>query len=375
MQDENFRVELELTKMVSKQDPFTQLSAPLLTVESYAAHPQYYVSKSNDDMIIFGTDTDDKESSPGIIMFNLNNSTYLKIDYPSTTLQTLGIPMFPGNAFDSKRNKLYVFNGYHKYFISCVVDTYQTNHIKLGDRFNVAGWTKALYIPDPIDEIHLFESSRHFRFDTNKDEMTKCGTFNSLGRNAVRFVNPIYIQSLQRLMLFGGNWNQEIFCCKLYEKNQENYEWESYDKIMPHRAGWGSYHVILAFDVIVFVFYLRTAQNYDIWCLDLKFESEEWYKCGYKCKGNEDGAIEYQYVVKARNNDVHIIGFGDDTQCHTKVSLFDLVPMDLYEMHSKHYQLLVIGYFKKLNQESDLNYPQIPSVLIDLVSLYYPALL
>lgn len=361
--------------MVSKEDPFTQLPVPLLKLGSYAANPQYYISKSGDDMITFGTDTDVSESSPGIVMYNLNNSTYLKIDYPSTTLSSVGIPIFPGNAFDSKRNKLYVFNGYHKYFISFVVDTYQTKHIKLGDRFNVAGWTKALYIPDPIDEIHLFESSRHFRFNTCKNEMIKCGTFNSLGKTTVRFVNPIYIQSLQKLMLFGGNWNQEIFVCDLYEQNQAEFEWTSCDIIMPHRAGWGSYHVISAFDIIVFVFYLRSAQNYDIYCLDLKFKNEKWYECEYKCKGNEDGTVEYQYVVKTDNNDIHFIGFRNESRCHTKVSLFDLVPMELYEVHSKYYQLLIIGYFKNLKQENDLNYPEIPSVLKELVVLYYPALL
>ena len=59
----------------------------------------------------------------------------------------------------------------------------------------------------------------------------------------------------------------------------------------------------------------------------------------------------------------------------TKVSLFDLVPMELYELHSEYYQLLIIGYFKNLKQENELHYPEIPSVLKELVVLYYPALL
>ena len=98
-------------------------------------------------------------------------------------------------AFDSKRNKLYVFNGYHKCFVSFVMDAYRPKHVKVVDLLNVSGSTKALYITDPIDEIHLFENSRHFRYDTSMDEMVKCGVFTSLG--TVSFVNPIYVQSQQ----------------------------------------------------------------------------------------------------------------------------------------------------------------------------------
>ena len=187
---------------------------------------------------------------------------------------------------------------------------------------------------------------------------------------------PIYIPSQQKLLAFcflNAPW---ISNCKLeiisLDLMNEAAEWQHYDDIQFN--GWihtfdDAYDAILGFANIILIF---DFYNLDIMCYHLLDNTSYKSKCKipetmkYNPRGRSSGINSF--AIKNGDNNVHIINFGSGK--HVQADLFKLIPTELLQSHRRHYQSLIMGYLREIENEN--NIPCIAFVLKTLIVKFFP---
>eukprot|EP01084_Bolivina_argentea_P088158 159174_1 len=227
---------------------------------------------------------------------------------------------------------------------------------------------QGIYIKS-LDEIHVFgdgNTDTHFKYDT-LDMLSPFKILPGIDDNKT-FRNGImiYVELKKQLLMFGG-WNgifldpicyDDIWYCNLEQYGINDYKWEKYPIKLPQKHK--HFCCVLAFDSLIFVFYIRNDLDKSIWCLDLM--SNKWYKSHktFPCNFGKS------YAIKTKDNCVHFMQcIYSDAPYHLKLSLYDIIPLELNKVYKNKYKPIVYGFIRNV-------YHIIPMSLIDIILNFIP---
>ena len=237
---------------------------------------------------------------------------------------------------------------------------------------------KFKYIPSPIDQLHVIRNGDHYVIsnDIDTEDFAKLVEPNiGIGREHPLgdYVDTKLIYNDQTKMLMAFQEGNEILLCDIHDKDQSEYNWRKSRITLKNGLPREGHHFepILGWNQILFIFDL---EQRIIECIDLNHPQNGQYVNHI----NEDTVFEF--VIKDKNNDIHLLQLnGNDRRdhalihkksYHSKVSLFDLIPLEVLKMNQKDYNPLIIGYCKEC--ERDKRLPFIPMYLKQLILKFYP---
>ena len=235
--------------------------------------------------------------------------------------------------------------------------------------------TNFKYIPSPINQLHVIVDGNHYVISNNIDEYH----FAKLVASNVAMAKPTkFVYNVETKILMAFQAGNEILLCNIYDQNQQKYDWtKSKLKLKHNLPDDGDYFgPILGWNQTLFIFNLE--QKF-IECTDLKNPMNGHYVIDI----NQD--VVFEYVIKDKDNDIHLLQLNSDDHIHyshdrkpsfykksyhCKVSLIDLVPMEIIRMNQKDYEPLIVGYCKQCEKYERL--PFIPMYLKQLILKFYP---
>eukprot|EP01084_Bolivina_argentea_P181140 312880_1 len=139
------------------------------------------------------------------------------------------------------------------------------------------------YVGIPFNEVHIIWSdwlrSYHMKYNPNNDQLIKLKAINLDGNKPFSESKMIYIESQQRLMLFGGikgyrgyqnpKLRNSIYYTDIFNKKQIKYKWYKLNGILPYKYVHPChYDIIEGYDGLIFLFYFLEKSNTEIWCLN-----------------------------------------------------------------------------------------------------------
>ena len=308
-----------------------------------------------------------------IVKYNLDtHMTENTFDCPYAQLTRID-----DHCIDSDNGIIYIIGNSHSRLIwgsfsMNINQWYLLHNIDIG----VDKTANCCFIPSPFNEFHV-TCMGHYKCDTLKKQIVKFNNNTSLfkafpslddtkGELRSKF---IYHKSSQQLMRFEPE-SDCIYVCDI-RTDDEPSDWRPYPTKLPTTLGYPLfYKVILAWDQIIFLFdYFKssnwTINNSVIWCLDLRHNGK-WYQLNSKCPGGE----MYPQIIKDDENNIHIMQFLKEHNCHYKVSLFDLIPPEIVRLNRKRFDPLIIGFVKECEKRNKMIF--IPMYLKRLIVQFYP---
>eukprot|EP01083_Nonionella_stella_P058662 153632_1 len=275
-------------------------------------------------------------------------------------------------CIDPNNNTIYIIGGTRESnfidhdFISFNYRTKQWNLTKLNiDHV----FPNCVFIPSPINQLHLTFNNTHFRYDETQQTLIalddNIGTTQTaeteqifLHERGYPFANELGVNDFpakfvfneltMQLMMFQRTCSNILYC-KITDKFQKSYDWKIHPVKVPQRiTALDEVAIVMAWNQIVFMFYNQFAignGSYynNVWCLDLL--QNKWFQSPYKSP--EQGSPPH--VVKDCDNNVHFLDLLDinDHPSHFKASLHDFVPLELIKSHQKKIDILITGYIKE----------------------------
>ena len=324
----------------------------------YFPNTLYYHSPlHNKSYLILSTDS--RETNNGIFQYDIKLDIISKLaDYPPEFHVTNH-----GNAIVN--DMLYIFCGAYRVFAILNLKTLEWNikcknqfmslvhHSRL-DQINTLSYNilemlqpKSVYIPHPINELHIFGNahlrSYHMKYDEEQQTFIELSGVN--GNSMLMYSHLIYVEQQQRMYIIGGEipkWGQqvaanEIWYCSLNGDN-DDYKWKLYEQELKDITS-RIIDVILGFEWIIFVFY-----EYEIWCLDLMI-TQKWYKSS-KVLIHKESMNMFGHGVKSDPYGDCVHFYEDMDYGHISISLFDVMPEKLTHVYRKWYDHLLSGYIR-----------------------------
>eukprot|EP01084_Bolivina_argentea_P022124 41118_1 len=277
------------------------------------------------------------------------------------------------SVLDSTNHILYSFNDYDKYTKLDIINKKQTEHkYYYHQTFKIVfSQTNILYLPCPINEIHIIYTNKHFRFDINTNEMiyvadTQIPVFDILSRR----YNPfIWVESMKKIFLFCRN---SIYYCQINGNKQNKYEWKKFEIILPYKSN--NYFVLLVYDSIVMIHYNDHYEKYyGVYCIDL-FHQKMF-------KGSDFSPLVYFSPSYLNPKNIHgLMGNTIDGQLITcNDNMIHFVARKYYKWPTNKYipkvikderNFLAVGYIKKQENEYSL-YNVVPFYISMLILKFY----
>eukprot|EP01083_Nonionella_stella_P081233 223639_1 len=243
------------------------------------------------------------------------------------------------------------------------------------------------YVPYPFNVLHLIWSdhhrSYHMKYDPKTHQLCKLTSINLDWNRPFSESKMIYIESQRKLLLFGGikgyyghtaahpKCSNKIYFTYINDKHQTKYEWYRSKVDLPHKhVAPMYYHVISAFDGLVFVFYFCTEQDKGIWCLN-SF-TEKWYRVKslpfpfY----TDNRLFDPQFVVKTNTNFIHFMKSNYYKKYHYKIKLNDIINDEVIAEYNR-CLICLLGGFMRENTNIDHNNMHIAIDLIRIVLYFY----
>eukprot|EP01084_Bolivina_argentea_P169700 294153_1 len=209
--------------------------------------------------------------------------------------------------------------------------------------FNFTSYIKAnlYFIPDEIEEIHLFIANNHYRI--TRYEFNEPLQIERTNDNCEKHLSPIiWCNKMQRLI---GMADKSIYHCDINQKMQSQYIWkiDDQEQIDYNKEDIVNAHFILINKHILFIFMLVVSE---IFCIDLL------YGITYKVNKSIPAVINYTSTVAQTNNGyIHVIE-NQMTGIHLRISLFDIIPKELDGYYRKNIcNPLVFGYISKMKKK------------------------
>ena len=344
--------------------PFQKLQALSKQRFNFETHrPVKYPQNSNS--IIISTDKD--ESNAGIYTFDIDkNEMKLLRQFSSQWLMKRD----HGQFIDYIHNDLYLFGGDGWQFCKFNFDEKtiiygSDNHNYNEDIAEIGDYPKTAQISESI--IYGARGNIHFIFDAKNQRFREIDVHKQI--NIASYYRKLtYIPCTKQLIIAGGDRSDNIYICNIdTNEYQYDYKWHKSRLKMPRKVYCERYYKIVPFGDILFVFYLHTIHFNNIWILDLI--KQKWFISEYnvpKCFGRRT------HLIRDKNDqDIHLLEFQD--QLHFKVNGYELIPSTLILIRRKHYHSLIMGYIR--HEEKQKNIPNIPSVLKQLILMFYPLIL
>lgn len=278
------------------------------------------------------------------------------------TLQTGGVTGFYNNVasysaltVDSENDRLYCHGNRFS-----IIDL-KTRKIVHSEPIKALGVSSICYIPSPIDQLQLSGThTLHIKYNYDESHVfMRCGTIIDYHQIVSARLRYTEYDGRKILFLLGGRepeasttFNVDIYYCTDLEIHKGKYRnnWRTHKMELPLTSQ-QAIEFIIGFGFCLFAFYSE-----QIWCLDLK--RNKWYKLEQNTPKNT------RSVVKVNDNYLHFY-------CNKKgweISLYDLLPKDLIETHSKEQYKVVNGYVR--NYHETLNGQVVPNELKFIMARY-----
>eukprot|EP01084_Bolivina_argentea_P303213 523444_1 len=172
------------------------------------------------------------------------------------------------------------------------IDEYEVNYYFANRRNSMSC---GCFIPSPINELHIIFNANMQSYHMKLDEKNqKCIKLPAEINETIPLANSrmMYIASQQHLFVFGGVEghfdkgargyyshinpiiSDNIWCCRITEQNQLQYNWTLYGIKMPYKTE--RFDAVQVFDGIVIIIYFHEECRGEIWCLNT------WNKILYK---------------------------------------------------------------------------------------------
>lgn len=192
-------------QMSSSLNTFTKLNKITAHFFEFIPKPSQY----NDSTFIISSDYNEGVNYimiPGIYQYNINNNKIDLIDNPHFR------PSCHGQFIDIENDTFYVFNDIYSIFCALNLKTKKIIYDKFNKKYNCSNYPSTIHIPSPINQIHILDSNGdHFKFKCNNNKLIKLNKlkYNNIIENA----KILYIESTKKLMIIGGHFNNECYCC------------------------------------------------------------------------------------------------------------------------------------------------------------------
>eukprot|EP01084_Bolivina_argentea_P034332 63542_1 len=345
--------------------------------DSVHSNAIYYQGKDGECFIVASNPTEGK-TKPGIYKLKLRETSWSCLsEYPSEIeMNCMCIAIDKSDDIiyftDNKLSKIITFDlkdqswklydidtKYEKFFAGC----YEYH------RYVSLASNSSAY-----NQIHIGSVKfGHYIFNISRQELIKINTefpYNT---------KLLHIPSMQQMMMLTTSvyHNNLIHFYKIAETDQTSHKCQLYPLKLHYesekRIG---VTYLLVFETLLFVFYGyeefdwgSTEIGGDIYCLDL-FKTK-WYKLPYKLPKNYDPGFEFDgsRVVKSRDNYAYFLNFRTQ-KFIGRISLYELIPKQLYESYKQYYELLIMGNLREL--EKNKQYPHLPHVLKKWIVQYFP---
>lgn len=217
-----------------------------------------------------------------------------------------------------------------------------------------------LYLPSPMNEIYLFGKRYHYKFSKNQLKLEEIH---------LNIINPFYsyskiifIKSLNKLISFGCNEWDEIWCCDMKNNKQIKYEWKLMNIKIPTdmiHVSYRDYYFFNVYNTIIVGVYDSSDK---IWLLDLLNIDDGWCESDKKFKNPHFFDVS---PITARN---YIYFVFKSRIC--KISIKNVLTKSLYNKYGLMYFDIINGYFKLIKKTYKINY-SMPIVLLHLIVRYY----
>lgn len=348
--------------------------------------PVYFNDGRNTTLII----TESHVGDAGIWQYDLDQQTIIaKFKYPDN-----GRIIICAHALDSERKILYLMGKFYEMEASLV-----------SFDFNTKKWTQlweldededemvdALYIPSPINELHLVTDNHNYRFSKIDDvyytNFMERYTLSKSKDSIIQKDTLMYCKQLGMLMVYEthSGW---LFS-NIKSKDQQNFNWRrcrtKYNENIAD-SGWGWFSVFLGWDQIIF--WLEFDENADdsdddndndkdkdnkdllftVWCLDL-LHDDQWYKSQLFYRKDLPGDWNNPDTFTDDDNSLHFMSLKEDNSYHYKMSLYSIIPKQIIDLNQNELKPLIRGFVKKFEKNNEMIF--IPLYLQDLIVQFYP---
>lgn len=350
--------------------PFVQLDDPqypfpLDESTKLGAPPIYYWDDAEQTSFVFMIDEE------GIIKYDLDQQRTTSQYIPPTMVRSAWTD--PYGHLNKDKGLIYIHLLYSEWVLFNIHTKEWTylGEANLDSHFRAA-FMNMLYIPAPIDEMHAIAGNTHYKIATKQNgtklAISKLSETLEMTHSANCIFNPISKQ----IWLFPEK-SRNIMVCDINVRNQKSMKWKICCIKQPHKATYSKY-----FDVIIawnqLLFYFDHAQD-TIHCIDL-LHSQQWIQIDF-FKERVPDWMTLDYAVKDKHNNIHLLKVFECQEAvdpkytsHIKVSLLDLIPMQIIKMNHEDMDPLVIGYCKQC--EKDDKIPYLPLYLKKLILQFYP---
>ena len=273
-------------------------------------------------------------------------------------------------CFNPVNRTFYIIDGYLQWWITFNLDTEEWN-ILFEEETNSVTASNLKYIPSPINQIHVIQNDDHYIISNDINETRFVASnigIKTIRNNHYAKTKLIYNNQTNELMAF--HYGKEILLCNIYDRAQENFSWRkcriTLENYLP--ADSDAFEPILGYDQILLLFTLETHRKSAL-CIDLKHPETGQFVNGI----NKN--ITFQYVIKDNNNDIHLLQLNsnehnDNPSYHYKISLFDLIPLEILKVNQRDFEPLVIGYCKECEKNDKVAF--VPLYLKRLIVKLYP---
>ena len=320
-----------------------------------------------------------------IYAFDISTKIFIKFcQYPSSSENDDELeanidfdPIWHSAVIDQHNDKLYILSGINSDF--AVLDLFTKKWSfdeSIKENIPLIVLSKSVCIQD-LNEFHVFgDGNFETHFKWNKNNFLKpIEILDGIENNKIfRDSAFIYSRKTERMYMFGG-WNgifldcicyEDIWYCDVKKGVYNDYQWKLSSLKMPQKQK--HFATVLAFECLVFVFYIRNDLDKSIWCLDLI--QKKWYKshklfpCNY---GTAD-------AVKTKDNHIHFICCDwSNAPYHIRLNLYDIVPLELVNEYEKKWRPVIYGYVKEIQMMDDmLRDVIVPISLIEMILKFYP---
>ena len=182
--------------------------------------------------------------------------------------------------------------------------------------------------------------------------------------------DPKFVVDEHRSLIyaFDGKYHSNIHHIKITDDNG----WEITENEAPVPSPEDTSFVLRYNHSMIYVYgclilmMFRHCKSTDIWILDLR--NKTWYKSESKMPYTFDSN-----VIDGMDNFIYFIFHGkNDEGYNFKISLFDIIPSEVYENGEEENYILVQGFMNGIGSKSELI---CPDSLLNVIAMYYPKLL
>ena len=250
-----------------------------------------------------------------------------------------------------------------------------TTNKKIAEKYNmgyliIPRSTYALFLPSPINEIHLITYDwEHIKFNKKEKRFQQIGKMCEEKRmwrgykaNYSRYHGKLIYDPSQKILFFFSFETKLIYFCVIDSDEQTEFEWKLFDVYLPKEATrMGSFDVISIKNNIVMIYFVNGCHH--IYFVDL------YHKKVFESEQTSMDYYQGGHLVQCGNM-IHLLGDSWNT-IHIKWCFSDIMPKQMINYYRKTvYDPLIFGFVKQFENENKL-YHAVPFYITKLIISFY----